>query len=73
MLFRSAVIANDLASITCPITVACGSMDTITPPAACKSLADKLHAPYVDLDGAGHLCAVQAWPQVNQILDLGKL
>jgi pimeloyl-ACP methyl ester carboxylesterase len=72
-LLANAVIANDLASITCPITVACGSMDTITPSAACKSLADKLHAPYVDLDGAGHLCAVQAWPQVNQILDLGKL
>jgi pimeloyl-ACP methyl ester carboxylesterase len=70
-LLANAVIANDLAGTTCPITVACGDADTITPPAACKSLADKLHAPYVDLPGAGHLCAVQAWPQVNQLLKLG--
>jgi pimeloyl-ACP methyl ester carboxylesterase len=69
-LLANAVIANGLANVTCPITVAC---DTITPPAACKSLADKLQAPYVDLANAGHLCAVQAWQQLNQLLHLGLI
>ena len=29
-------LARDLARITCPVTVACGSMDTITPPGGCQ-------------------------------------
>ncbi len=72
-LLANAVIANDLVGATCPITVACGDQDTVTPPKACQALADKLQAPYVNLPQAGHLCAVQAWTQVNQLLGLGSV
>ncbi len=58
--FRSASAA--------PIHVACGDHDVITPPQACRDLAATLQAPYTDLPGAGHLCAIQAPSAVSQLL-----
>ena len=69
-MLANAAIAQDLLELRCPITVACGDLDTITPPKACQSLAEKIAAPYTNLPNAGHLCALQAWPTVNQLLAL---
>jgi pimeloyl-ACP methyl ester carboxylesterase len=51
-------------------TVACGELDTITPAKACRALALAAGAHYVSLGDVGHLCAVQANPQVNALLGI---
>jgi pimeloyl-ACP methyl ester carboxylesterase len=67
-------IASDLqlftASSAVPITVACGELDTITPPKACRALAQAVGARYVPLGDVGHLCAVQAVAEVNAVLEM---
>jgi pimeloyl-ACP methyl ester carboxylesterase len=55
-------------SSAAPVQVACGDQDVITPPAACEELARAIQAPYTNLPGAGHLCAVQAAPAIAQLL-----
>ena len=69
-LLSNAIIANDLAQLHCPITVACGDHDTITPPHNSQALAHSIGATYISLPNAGHLCALQAAAQVNQHLGL---
>lgn len=54
-----------------PIQVACGDQDVITPPTACQDLAKFIHAPYTDLPGAGHLCALQAPQAIAPLLSQG--
>jgi pimeloyl-ACP methyl ester carboxylesterase len=56
---------------TAPIQVACGDQDVITPPAACQDLAQSIQAPYTDLPGAGHLCALQVPQAIAPILSQG--
>jgi pimeloyl-ACP methyl ester carboxylesterase len=51
-----------------PIQVACGDEDVITPPEACRDLAQWLHAPYTSLPGAGHLCAIEAAQALQSLL-----
>jgi pimeloyl-ACP methyl ester carboxylesterase len=51
-----------------PVQVACGDQDVITPPAACQELAQWMAAPYTDLPGAGHLCALQAPLQIGALI-----
>ncbi len=63
--FRSASAA--------PIQVACGAEDVITPPQACRELADSIQAPYTDLPGAGHLCALQAPQLISTLLNRNRL
>jgi pimeloyl-ACP methyl ester carboxylesterase len=55
------------AASAAPITVACGDLDVITPPQACRDLASFIGAPYVSLGDAGHLCALEN-PQTTQTL-----
>ena len=69
-LLCNALIATDLLQLSCPVQVACGDLDTITPPAGCQALAASIGAHYITLSGAGHLCAVQAAGEVNQLLGL---
>ena len=57
-----------LAAVTCPVTVASGSADTITPAAACEGLADRVGAPYLSLGPVGHACALEAADAVNALL-----
>lgn len=60
----------DLRRLACPVTVASGSADTVTPAPACQELAAKIGAPYVALGAVGHSCALQAANRVNDLLEL---
>jgi pimeloyl-ACP methyl ester carboxylesterase len=64
-------LLTDLAGIRCPIIIASGSADSITPPEACIAAAAHAGAPYVSLPGAGHACAIEAADAVNRLLGLG--
>jgi pimeloyl-ACP methyl ester carboxylesterase len=54
------------------IAVACGSADTVTPPAKCKLAADAAGTSLVDLGAYGHVCAMDCPDQVNRFLGLGN-
>jgi pimeloyl-ACP methyl ester carboxylesterase len=56
---------------TAPIQVACGDQDVITPPAACQDLAKFIQAPYTDLPGAGHHCALQVPELISPLISQG--
>lgn len=64
-------LAADLAQVDCPITVASGSADTITPPAACQAVAAAARTPWIDLGAAGHACPFEAAALVNRLLSGG--
>ena len=49
-----------LSGLTCPIRVASGSADTITPQASCQALAKALGCPHWSLGDVGHACAIEA-------------
>ncbi len=66
-------IALDLAKVTCPVRVAVGSLDTITPPAACAKVAAAANTKLVDLGTVGHLCALEAADAVNRFIELTLL
>jgi pimeloyl-ACP methyl ester carboxylesterase len=61
-------LARDLALISCPVTVACGSMDAITPPGGCQRAAAAARTALIDLGPVGHACALEAADAVNQLL-----
>jgi pimeloyl-ACP methyl ester carboxylesterase len=61
-------LLSELSAVRCPVRVASGSADTITPPAACEAVARHANAPYVSLPGAGHACTVEAPDAVNPII-----
>jgi acetolactate synthase I/II/III large subunit len=61
-------IAADLAHVTCPVRVAVGSLDTITPPAACAKVAAQVKTELIDLGAVGHLCALEAPDAVSDFI-----
>jgi pimeloyl-ACP methyl ester carboxylesterase len=63
-------LLSDLAQIRCPVAVASGSADTITPPAGCEAVAAVARAPYTSLPGAGHACAIEAPDAVSRLIGL---
>ena len=63
-------IRADLQAVACPVVVASGSADTVTPPAGCQALATAIGAPYFSLPDAGHVCALQSAAQVNALIGL---
>ena len=63
-------LLGDLQSLDCPVRVASGSADTITPMQACQSLALQVDAPYVSLGPVGHACALEAAAHVNRLIGL---
>lgn len=65
-------LAALLREVRCPVTVACGDADTITPPAGCQALAREARLPFVSLGVAGHACALEAAQAVNAVLNLQK-
>jgi len=69
-MLSSGDVAADLAGVRCPIVVASGGSDTVTPPPGCRALAHSIAAPYVDLGDAGHSCALEAAPAVNRLIGL---
>lgn len=62
-------LAADLAAITCPITVASGSADAITPPAGCQLAAKAARTPWIDLGAVGHACPLEAAELVNRLIE----
>jgi pimeloyl-ACP methyl ester carboxylesterase len=68
-LLMDADIGSDLPAVPQVSTrVACGTADTITPPAGCAALAARFNLPYTDIEGAGHAIAVEAPDAVNKYL-----
>ena len=63
-------LLTDLSGVGCPIIVASGSADTVTPPSACIAAAAHVGARYRSLKGAGHACAIDAADAVNELLGL---
>ena len=60
----------DLARLTCPVQVASGSADKLTPPAACDRVAAGCGVSRLDLGPVGHACMLEAAAQVNVLLGL---
>jgi pimeloyl-ACP methyl ester carboxylesterase len=58
------------AQSTCPVLVASGSADTITPPAGCQQAAAQINAPYLSLGSVGHACAIEAADEVTRLIGL---
>lgn len=67
-LLAQADLAGLLAAVRCPVTVASGSADTITPAAGCADLAGRAGAPHLSLGPVGHACALEAADAVNHLL-----
>ena len=63
-------LSADLQQLHCPVTIASGSADTITPPAGCQALAQQTGASYVSLGEVGHSCALEAAVEVNQVIGI---
>ena len=63
-------LLGDLAHVRCPLTVASGSADVITPPDGCQAVAANAQAPYVSLGAVGHVCALEAAGAVSALLGI---
>lgn len=61
-------LAADVATITCPISVASGSADVITPPAGCQAAARAARTGWIDLGAVGHACPLEAADAVKRLL-----
>ena len=60
----------DLQQVNCPVRVASGSADTITPPAACAAVAHGVGQDRHDLGPVGHACPLEAADAVNTVTGL---
>jgi pimeloyl-ACP methyl ester carboxylesterase len=63
-------LLTDLAKVSCPVAVASGLADSITPAAGCQQVAAAARVPWTDLGDAGHACALDAPERVNTLLGL---
>jgi len=61
-------VASYLRGLTCPVDVACGQADRITPAQGCAELADRLGLPFHLLGEVGHACPLEASERVNDLL-----
>ena len=60
---------NDLASLSCPVLVACGREDTLCPPAMHRDLANRIpHAQLSIVDEAGHLSTIDQPEELTSLL-----
>ena len=69
-MLSNADLATDLARVACPVRIASGSADTITPAEGCEALARQIGTPYISLGEVGHSCALEAAAAVNRLLGL---
>jgi pimeloyl-ACP methyl ester carboxylesterase len=69
-MLSNADLATDLVQVACPVTIASGSADTVTPAEGCVALARQIGASYVSLGDVGHSCALEAAGAVNTLLGL---
>ncbi len=61
-------LSHHLRSVTAPVSVLCGELDRVTPPAACQEIAHSVGAPFVSLHGVAHACYVEDPAQFNRAL-----
>jgi pimeloyl-ACP methyl ester carboxylesterase len=69
-LLSNGVLGRDVVQIRCPVTVASGEADVITPPASCQAVAQQAGVPWHNLGDVGHACPLQAPQAVNALLGL---
>ncbi len=69
-LLAHADLLGDLAVCTCPVSVASGTADRITPEAACREVATAVGVAWHSLGEAGHACPLEAASAVNALLGL---
>ena len=65
-------VVADLLQARCPVSIASGSADAVTPVAGCRALAQAVGAPYVTLGEVGHSCALEAADLVNTLIGIGR-
>ena len=63
-------LLRDVVNVSCPVRVASGGADTITPPDACALVAREAGVDWESLGPVGHACALEASEQVNALLGL---
>jgi pimeloyl-ACP methyl ester carboxylesterase len=63
-------LLTDVAQLSCPLAVASGTADTITPPEGCQRVAAAANVPWTDLGDAGHACALDAPGKVSELIGL---
>ena len=61
-------LATYLRGLSCPVDVACGQADRITPAQGCAELAAGLGLPFHLLGEVGHACPLEAAERVNDLL-----
>lgn len=66
-------LVEALKLVRCPVTVASGEADTVTPPAGCDFVAQALTSERISLGPVGHACPLEAAHAVNALLDLPTL
>lgn len=66
-------LCAELETVRCTVSVASGSLDTITTPAACQTVAAAAGVPWQDLGPVGHACPLQAPGAVNALIGLAHL
>ena len=69
-MLAGADLADDLRALRCPIRVASGDADTITPPAGCRAVAQVAGAPWLSLGEVGHACVAEAPERVINLLQV---
>ncbi len=69
-MLAGADLLADLQRLSCPVTIASGAADSITPAQGCEALAQQIAAPYLSLGAVGHACNLEAAVQVNRLLGL---
>ncbi len=71
-MLSGATLLRDLAAVRCPVRVASGEADTITPPAGCDRAAQAVGQTRISLGPVGHACALEAASAVNRLLGLDR-
>ena len=61
-------LCDDVRALTLPVQVASGEADTITPPAACDSVAQAAGQTRISLGSVGHACALEGAAQIQPLL-----
>lgn len=61
-------LLDDVAALRCPLTVASGEADGITPPEACDTVAAAAGRARVSLGAVGHACALEAAEALDDLL-----
>lgn len=61
-------LLSHLHKVRTPVSVLCGGLDQVTPPAACAQLANEVSAPFHLLDGVAHACYLEDPAQFNAAL-----